>query len=356
VSQADRSVAQRRLRRVAVAAPVPAAADDRWTGDGARVRAAGGDLARVLVASGDGARVPVASDDRGRVPVESGDRATIAAASDDSATGGLAAGGVGTGGAGAGGVGAGDLAGGGWVPRAVRSAADEYAWTHPAPDEDDEPAVGGVRRVAEQRPIRWAVPWRVAATAALAVAIVVGAAVLRSVALMPGAAVDLPDPAPLGAATTAPDSAAASGGDPTPAAATPGVVVVDVVGAVAAPGVQRLPAGARVVDAVAAAGGATADADLARVNLARVLVDGEQIVVPRPGDPTPAQASQPTAGSATVDLNTASLAELDTLPDVGPVLAQRIVDRRPYTSVDELDEVSGIGPTLLERLRPLVRV
>jgi competence protein ComEA len=131
--------------------------------------------------------------------------------------------------------------------------------------------------------------------------------------------------------------------------------VVHVVGAVAAPGVVRLPFGARVVDALSAAGGAAPDADLARVNLARVLVDGEQIQVPRPGDPAP---EAPTAGAApgdgTLDLNTASLAQLDGLPGVGPVLAQRIVDRRPFASVDELDEVSGIGQALLERLRPLV--
>lgn len=240
---------------------------------------------------------------------------------------------------------------GGWVPRAVRAAADEYAWAHPedarvparsGADGDDEPP----RRTPTARRVRWAVPWRVAGAAGLAVALVVGAVALRAVALSPGAAVELPEPAPLGTAVPT------DGPAPAPA---PGVVVVHVVGAVAAPGVVRLPLGARVVDALAAAGGAAPDADLARVNLARVLADGEQIQVPRPGDPAP---EAPAAGSApddgAVDLNTASLAQLDGLPGVGPVLAQRIVDRRPFTSVDELDEVPGIGQAMLVRLRPLV--
>ncbi len=143
------------------------------------------------------------------------------------------------------------------------------------------------------------------------------------------------------------------------------MVVVHVVGQVREPGLQRLPPGSRVADALAAAGGATRGADLARVNLARVLVDGEQVVVPAPGDPDPPGA--PAAGTgggsgagAPVSLNTADLAGLDTLPGVGPVLAQRIVDWRSqhgrFTSVDELGEVSGIGEKLLERLRPLVTV
>ena len=258
---------------------------------------------------------------------------------------------------------AGDEApGDGWVPVALRVAADEYGRVHPDPGDDPtdpdgdpgaEPAPGGVRRPRETRRVRWAVSWRVAGMAAIAVALVVGAVALRAAALSPGAAVALPEPSPLGAA--APGVVV---GAPASPQASLGVVVVHVVGAVAAPGVVRLPAGSRVVDAVAAAGGAIGDADLARLNLARILADGEQIVVPRPGEPLPATA-HPVAGggsSELVDLNAASLAQLDELPGVGPVLAQRIVDRRPFTSVDELDEVSGVGPTLLERLRPLVTV
>jgi competence protein ComEA len=244
-----------------------------------------------------------------------------------------------------------------WVPAAVRVAADDFARLHPDPldDEDDEPTPGGVRRPRDAPRARWSVSWRVAGTAALAVSLVVGAVVLRSVALSPGAAIDLPDPAPLGTAGAAGNDGVV---DPrTTPAPSSGLVVVHVVGAVAVPGVVRLPVGARVIDAVAAAGGATGDADLSRLNLARVLVDGEQVVVPRPGDPETQVAPTASRGiGGLVNLNTASPAQLDELPGVGPVLAQRIVDHRPFTSVDELDEVSGVGPTLLERLRPLVRI
>lgn len=260
------------------------------------------------------------------------------------------------GGPGLGGPASGGPAPGGWVPTAVQAAADEYGRSHPDPLDgpDDEPAPGGVRRSRSTVRVRWTVSWRVAGTAALAVALVVGAVVLRSVALTPGAAVELPDPAPLGTVTAADDDPTGAGPAPSPAA-----VLVHVVGAVAAPGVVRLPIGSRVVDAVAAAGGATGDADLSGLNLARQLADGEQVVVPRPGEVAPAGAENPATGSGTdhlVDLNAASSAQLEELPGVGPVLAQRIVDRRPFTSVDELDEVPGVGPTLLERLRPLVRV
>ena len=166
-----------------------------------------------------------------------------------------------------------------------------------------------------------------------------------------------------------PSATVGAGVSPSPgASASAGaVVVVHVVGQVRRPGVQRLPPGSRVADALAAAGGATKGADLARVNLARVLVDGEQVVVPAPGDPDPPGApnggatggsGSPPGGSDLVPINTADLAELDTLPGVGPVLAQRILDWRAehgrFTAVDELGEVSGIGEKLLERLRPLV--
>ena len=149
--------------------------------------------------------------------------------------------------------------------------------------------------------------------------------------------------------------------------ASAAVLVVDVVGQVNRPGVVHLAEGARVLDAVNAAGGATARADLAAVNLARKVVDGEQIFVPRPGQavpvPGPVTGTGPgsgSAGAAPVDLNTATEAELDALPGIGPVLAGRIVAWRQehgrFTRVDELGEVSGIGDTLLKRLRPLVRV
>ncbi|AKU19054.1 competence protein ComEA [Luteipulveratus mongoliensis] len=153
--------------------------------------------------------------------------------------------------------------------------------------------------------------------------------------------------------------------------------MVHVVGQVRRPGVVRLPAGARVQDAVTAAGGATAKADLARVNLARPVVDGEQVIVPRPGEQVAPPASVPGAASTgsaggpvagagssapggPVNLNTADEAGLDGLPGVGPVIAQRIVQWRTengrFTSVEELSEVSGIGDKLMEQLRPLVSV
>lgn len=162
--------------------------------------------------------------------------------------------------------------------------------------------------------------------------------------------------------------AGASGPGPAPPGSA-AVVVVHVVGEVRTPGVQELPAGSRVSDALDAAGGPTREADLARVNLARLALDGEQIRVPAPGDPDPVGAAGgppgPGAGSgagaagrALVPLNSADLAALDTLPGVGPVLAQRILDWRAehgrFTSVDELGEVSGIGEKVLAELRPLV--
>jgi competence protein ComEA len=138
-------------------------------------------------------------------------------------------------------------------------------------------------------------------------------------------------------------------------------LVVHVVGAVRQPGLYRLPDGSRVDDAIAEAGGPTGKALLAGVNLASPVADGQQIVVPSRGRASPASAGAE-AGAATpggrVHLNTATLEELDALPGVGPVTAQRILDYREqkgaFQSVDELDAVSGIGPARLEQLRELV--
>ncbi|HWV77832.1 MAG TPA: ComEA family DNA-binding protein [Isoptericola sp.] len=155
------------------------------------------------------------------------------------------------------------------------------------------------------------------------------------------------------------------------AAPAPGTVVVHVVGEVREPGLVTVPAGARVADALAAAGGTTRRADAAGLNLARAVVDGEQIRVPRPGETVPAPGAVPdgTGGSTTggassaspggaVSLNSATAADLEVLPGIGPALAGRIVAWReengPFTSVDELDEVSGIGPSVLAQVRDLV--
>lgn len=151
-------------------------------------------------------------------------------------------------------------------------------------------------------------------------------------------------------------------------------LVVAVTGQVRRPGVVTVPSGARVIDAVKAAGGPLPGADLAMLNLARKVSDGELVVVGLPaGDPAapgnPAAPEGPaapggagTAGGAgtPIDLNAATLADLDTLPGVGPVLAQRILDWRtehgPFSTVDQLGDVPGIGESRLAQLRELVRV
>lgn len=143
-------------------------------------------------------------------------------------------------------------------------------------------------------------------------------------------------------------------------------VVVDVAGAVRKPGVVSLPTGSRVADAVQAAGGARRGADLSTLNLARVLVDGEQVLVGQPpAVPPPGSAASPgvapPAGTGdVVDLNIATLDQLEELPGIGPVLAERIVEWRTqhgrFTSVEELREVSGIGDATFAELEPLVRV
>jgi competence protein ComEA len=136
--------------------------------------------------------------------------------------------------------------------------------------------------------------------------------------------------------------------------------VVDVAGKVRRPGVATLPAGSRVVDAIRQAGGARPGVDLTSLNLARVLTDGEQILVgvaPAPGVAASA-SSQPGAspGGALVNLNTATLDELDSLPGVGPVTAQKILDWRTahgsFTAIDELLEVDGIGEKTLADMAP----
>ena len=189
-------------------------------------------------------------------------------------------------------------------------------------------------------------------------------------------------------------SASAQGG-----ASGEGTVRVHVAGAVNNPGVYTLPAQGRAVDAIAAASGAAADADLDRVNLAGALSDGVQIYVPHRGEtaapaqiqpnggtanagqgnaangaaqngaaqnnaPQPARTLTPAGsaqkGSTPVNINTATAEELQTLPRIGPAMAQRIIAWREahggFRSVDELDAVPGIGPSMLENLRPLVTV
>ncbi|MFI0444676.1 helix-hairpin-helix domain-containing protein [Actinomadura sp. 6N118] len=157
---------------------------------------------------------------------------------------------------------------------------------------------------------------------------------------------------------------------PSPSLAVAGVtspaarVIVHVSGKVRRPGVVTLPTGTRVADAIKAAGGVRPGARTDSLNLARKLVDGEQIPVgiPPPTAAAPAISGGPTPGApgTPLDLNAATVAQLDDLPGVGPVLAQRIVDYRSqhgsFRSVDQLQEVSGIGSRRFSELKPMVRV
>jgi competence protein ComEA len=147
-----------------------------------------------------------------------------------------------------------------------------------------------------------------------------------------------------------------------PAAAK--LLVIDVAGAVRRPGLYRLRSGSRIDDAIAAAGGATGKAQLDTVNLAAPVADGEQVVVPRRGAvgaAAAAAASAPTAGSspsAPLDLNSATLEQLESLPGIGPVTAQKILDYRQqhgaFHAVAELQGVPGIGPAHMAQLKGLV--
>jgi len=193
--------------------------------------------------------------------------------------------------------------------------------------------------------------WRVGIGAAVVLLVVgVGVAVVAGL-LAPGGGVTPvtgPSPSPGVLVTSAPS---------TPAAA----LVVHVLGRVRKPGVYELPGGSRVIDAIGAAGGFAADADQSGLNLAQELADGTQVIVPTPGETAvgagPSGGAAAGAGSGAggaasaaggkVDLNTATLEQLETLPRIGPSLAQRILDWRTqngrFASVDDLKNVSGIG-------------
>ena len=147
--------------------------------------------------------------------------------------------------------------------------------------------------------------------------------------------------------------------------------MIHVTGAVQAPGVYELQPGQRVADAIDAAGGALADADPEALNLAAPVADGDRIAVPTVGETsalsgtsgaghTHAGAPGVVAAGSPVDLNTASVTELETLPGIGPATAAAIVDHRgqhgPYASVDDLEAVRGIGPAKIEAIRDLVTV
>lgn len=162
--------------------------------------------------------------------------------------------------------------------------------------------------------------------------------------------------------TTAPSGGSARS---VPASASPSpevVVLVDVAGWVREPGVYEFAEGERVIDAIDAAGGARPGAVLEALNLAAPLVDGSQVLVPREGEEgvAPPPVTGGAAASALINVNTADATELEELPGIGEVIAQRIVDYRtengPFASVDQLVDVSGIGDAILESIRELVTV
>ena len=153
----------------------------------------------------------------------------------------------------------------------------------------------------------------------------------------------------------------------------PRSVVVHVAGRVKNPGVYTLKPGARIIDAIRAASGPTADANLDAINLAARAQDGDRILVPSKQPPAALPqlpTSRPPQTSASgrsaspeqelVNINTAGIEELDRLPGVGPVTAQKIIDYRnqigQFTSIDQLDDIKGIGPKKLEKMRPFVRL
>jgi competence protein ComEA len=265
---------------------------------------------------------------------------------------------------------------GGWVPDddltepppdVDRWDEDDGGWTDQPAEAPDvalpaslgrHRAPGRTARLDPGRPAAWSL-W--------------AAAVLAALAVVGWTWLDRPEVEQVPAPSTAASSATAPSSAPPPAPSTSGpagtqvgTVVVSVVGQVGTPGLVTLPAGARVADALAAAGGLLPEADPAAVNAAAVLGDGQQIAVGVPGAAAPAVgapgATVPgaAAGAGPVDLNTATAADLDALPGIGPVLAQRIVDHRttngPFTSVDQLDDVSGIGPAVFADLVDRVRV
>ncbi|MFJ4780644.1 helix-hairpin-helix domain-containing protein [Streptomyces sp. NPDC088762] len=228
------------------------------------------------------------------------------------------------------------------------------------PGEAAESSAGRARRLAvrERLPVwlqaRCAVEPRTVAAVAVVLAAGLGFAAQQywSARPQPVTVPAVVNPGP--GAATAP-ALAGIAGPPAPAGAA-GRIVVDVSGKVRDPGVRRLPAGSRVEDALAAAGGVRPGTDTSGLNRARVLVDGEQVLVGAPAQPPPGGAG-PSPGP--VSLGTATVEQLDDLPGVGPVLAQHIVDFRTarggFRSVEELRQVNGIGERRFADLRTLVR-
>ena len=234
-------------------------------------------------------------------------------------------------------------------PLPVRSLADRVAGLRSSPRLRPVLAAGG-------------------AVLAVGVLLAVGAAFLRSSS--PPPRLTLPKAEP-GSGAPAPSPAPDPGATQTPGTTTPVTVTVHVAGQVVHPGVYAVPAGARVADAIVAAGGPSAEADAEQLNLAARVADAERIYVPKQGEavatdagpappPGPAPGPASAAAAGPLDLNTATAEQLEALPGVGPATSKAILAYRSshgrFRSVTELLDVPGIGPAKLEALRPLVRV
>lgn len=240
---------------------------------------------------------------------------------------------------------------GGWVPEATDSGDDAGRGRGLIPD--------------RLRGARWALSVKHVVVIALALVIGIGWAAWSMLRASP---VPIDQPAGITPGSPVVGSPMAAG-SPAPSTTTTTVakeVVVHVAGKVRRPGLVHAKAGARVADVIAAAGGALPGVDLSTVNLARTVTDGEQILVgigSPPGGVPPGASTTPgaaTSNGGVVDLNTATTEQLDGLPGVGPVLAQRILDWRAehgrFTSIDELQEVDGVGDKKFADLKPHVRV
>ena len=211
---------------------------------------------------------------------------------------------------------------------------------------------------AARAPERARIRVGVGAAVVLLIAALVTAVIVSAVGQQTGHRVIAPGGS--GANTDSTDPAATAG-------AVGAIILVHVLGAVARPGLFELHDGARVMDVVAAAGGLSATADPAGVNLARILSDGEQLYIPQLGEAQPGAPSGTTAGGSEgrttggkVNLNTASAAELETLPRIGPAMSQRIIDYREangrFSSIDDVRNVTGIGDKTFDGLKELITI
>jgi competence protein ComEA len=237
-----------------------------------------------------------------------------------------------------------------------------------SPESQQEAAAEHLRPDGSERPRRRLTSRHLAVMAALTLlAVVVSVGWLLRAKAMPMAVAVSPETAsvPSPAASVSPSAASV-----TPSASATPTILVHVIGAVVKPGVVRLPEGARVEDALAAAGGLRGDAAPAELNLAAVVSDGTQIIIGTKASPRgevregSTSSGSVSTGTATVgaiiDLNTATLTQLDTIPGIGPVTAQAILDYRTkhgkFTKIEELQEVDGIGTKTYAQIAPHVRV